>query len=313
MTTEPKKRGLGRGLGALIMDTALTPAGPEIVAQAEAGGVRMLAIDRLLPNPHQPRTAFDPAALDELAASIRTHGIIQPLVVTAAPEPPGYFWLIAGERRWRAARLAGLQEAPAILREATPQQLMEWALVENVQRADLNAIEEATAYQTLMEEFGLTQAEVAARVGRSRPVIANTVRLLGLPLAAQQAVTDGVITAGHARALLGLPDAAAMMRALGEVTKHDLNVRQTEELVRRLCVPAPEPASVIADITDIADIVDPEIQHHLQHLENRFRAALGTKVSLSRNQDGAGKLVVHFYSDDDLEAIYHLIAGEEHD
>jgi ParB family chromosome partitioning protein len=304
MTTEPKKRGLGRGLGALIMDTALTPAGPEIVAQAEAGGVQMLAIDRLLPNPHQPRTTFDAAALDELAASIRTHGIIQPLVVTAAPGSPGHFWLIAGERRWRAARLAGLQEVPVILREATPQQLMEWALVENVQRADLNALEEATAYQALMEEFGLTQAEVAARVGKSRPVIANTVRLLGLPLEAQQAVIDGVITAGHARALLGLPDAAAIRHALGEVVKRDLNVRQTEELVRRLCAPAPEAAPVV---------VTPEVQQHLQHLENRFRAALGTKVSLSRNQDGAGKLIVHFYNDDDLESIYHLIAGEEHD
>lgn len=305
MTTEPKKRGLGRGLGALIMDTALTPANPEVVAQADAGGVQMLAIDRLLPNPHQPRAAFDPAALDELAASIRAHGIIQPLVVTAAPEAPGYFWLIAGERRWRAARLAGLQAVPAILREATPQQLMEWALVENVQRADLNAIEEAAAYQALMEEFGLTQAEVAERVGKSRPVIANTVRLLGLPLAAQQAVIDGVITAGHARALLGLPDAAAIMRALAEVTKRQLNVRQTEELVRRLCTPLPEPAPA-------AD-ADPEVQRHLQHLENRFRAALGTKVSLNRNQDGTGKLIVHFYNDDDLEAIYHLIAGEEHD
>lgn len=304
MTTEPKKRGLGRGLGALIMDTAITPAGPEIVAQAEAGGVRMLAIDRLLPNPHQPRATFDAAALDELAASIRTHGIIQPLVVTAAPAPPDHFWLIAGERRWRAARLAGLQEVPAILREATPQQLMEWALVENVQRADLNALEEATAYQALMEEFGLTQAEVAARVGKSRPAIANTVRLLGLPLEAQQAVIDGAITAGHARALLGLPDAAAIRHALTEVVKRDLNVRQTEELVRRLCAPAPEAAPVV---------VAPEVQQHLQHLENRFRAALGTKVSLSRNQDGAGKLIVHFYNDDDLESIYHLIAGEEHD
>jgi ParB family chromosome partitioning protein len=304
MTTEPKKRGLGRGLGALIMDTALTPAGPEIVAQAEAGGMQMLAIDRLLPNPHQPRATFDAAALAELAASIHTHGIIQPLVVTAAPGSPGHFWLIAGERRWRAARLAGLQEVPVILREATPQQLMEWALVENVQRADLNALEEATAYQALMEEFGLTQAEVAARVGKSRPVIANTVRLLGLPLEAQQAVIDGVITAGHARALLGLPDAAAIRHALGEVVKRDLNVRQTEELVRRLCAPPPEAAPVV---------VTPEVQQHLQHLENRFRAALGTKVSLSRNQDGAGKLIVHFYNDDDLESIYHLIAGEEHD
>ncbi|HAJ36201.1 MAG TPA: stage 0 sporulation protein J [Chloroflexi bacterium] len=305
MTTEPKKRGLGRGLGALIMDTAITPANPEIVAQAEAGGVRMFAIDRLLPNPHQPRATFDPVALEELAASIRMHGIIQPLVVTAAPTPPGHFWLIAGERRWRAARLAGMQEVPAILREATPQQLMEWALVENVQRADLNALEEATAYQALMEEFGLTQAEVAERVGKSRPVIANTVRLLGLPLEAQQAVIDGAITAGHARALLGLPDAPTILRALAEVTKRQLNVRQTEELVRRLCMPAPTPAP-IADPT-------PEVQQHLQHLENRFRAALGTRVSLSRNQDGTGKLVVHFYNDDDLEAIYHLITGEEHD
>lgn len=305
MTTEPKKRGLGRGLGALIMDTALTPATPEIVAQVEAGGVQMLAIDRLLPNPHQPRTTFDPVALEELAASIRTHGIIQPLVVTAAPTQPGYYWLIAGERRWRAARLAGIHEAPALLREATPQQLMEWALVENVQRADLNALEEATAYQALMEEFGLTQAEVAERVGKSRPAIANTVRLLGLPLEAQQAVVDGVITAGHARALLGLPDAAAIVRALSEVTKRELNVRQTEELVRKLCTPTPE----LAPVADPA----PEVQQHLQHLENRFRAALGTKVSLSRNPDGAGRLVIHFYSDDDLEAIYHLITGEEHD
>lgn len=305
MTTEPKKRGLGRGLGALIMDTALTPATPEIVAQVEAGGVQMLAIDRLLPNPHQPRTTFDPVALEELAASIRTHGIIQPLVVTAAPTQPGYYWLIAGERRWRAARLAGMHEAPAILREATPQQLMEWALVENVQRADLNALEEATAYQALMEEFGLTQAEVAKRVGKSRPAIANTVRLLGLPLEAQQAIVDGVITAGHARALLGLPDAAAIVRALAEVTKRELNVRQTEELVRKLCTPAPNPAPV-------ANLA-PEVQQHLQHLENRFRAALGTRVSLNRNPDGAGRLVIHFYSDDDLEAIYHLITGEEHD
>jgi ParB family chromosome partitioning protein len=304
MTTEPKKRGLGRGLGALIMDTALTPAGPEIVAQAEAGGMQMLAIDRLLPNPHQPRATFDAAALAELAASIRTHGIIQPLVVTAAPGAARPLLADCGRAPLACGAAGRLAGSAGILREATPQQLMEWALVENVQRADLNALEEATAYQALMEEFGLTQAEVAARVGKSRPVIANTVRLLGLPLEAQQAVIDGVITAGHARALLGLPDAAAIRHALGEVVKRDLNVRQTEELVRRLCAPPPEAAPVV---------VTPEVQQHLQHLENRFRAALGTKVSLSRNQDGAGKLIVHFYNDDDLESIYHLIAGEEHD
>lgn len=308
MVAEGKKRGLGRGLGALIMDTALTPASPEVVAQVEAGGVQMVAIDHLLPNPHQPRASFDPAALEELAASIRTHGIIQPLVVTAAPDKPAYYWLIAGERRWRAAHMAGLDEAPVIVREATPQQLMEWALVENVQRADLNAIEEAAAFQALMTEFGLTQADVAERVGKSRPAIANTVRLLSLPVEAQQAVIDGEISAGHARALLGLPDQAAIRRALPEVIKRDLSVRQTEALVRKMCArpsePSPEPSSS-------QETAPPELEQHLQYLEDRFRSALGTKVSLNRSPDGAGKLIVHFYSDEDLESIYRLIAGEE--
>lgn len=302
MAADSKKRGLGRGLGALIMDTAITPASAEIVAQAEAGGVLMVTIDRLAPNPHQPRADFDPEALAELAASIRTHGVIQPLVVTASPEQPAHYWLIAGERRWRSARMAGLQEVPVIVREATPQQLMEWALVENVQRADLNPLEEATAFQALMTEFNLTQAEVAERVGKSRPTVANTVRLLSLPIEAQQAVIDNQISAGHARALLGLPSPEDIRRVLPEVIKRDLTVRQTEALVRRLCAPAPIPEPPSAD---------PEIQNHLQHMENRFRSALGTKVSLSRNPDGAGKLVVHFYSDEDLESIYHLIAGEE--
>jgi len=303
MTAEPKRRGLGRGLGALIVDTAVTPASPEVVAQAEAGGIRLLAIDRLAPNPHQPRAQFDSAALDELATSIRTHGIIQPIVVSTVPDQPDSFWIVAGERRWRAARLAGQTSVPVIVREATPQQLMEWALVENVQRADLNPIEEAIAYQSLMAEFGLTQADVAARVGKSRPAIANTVRLLALPLAVQSAVVDERITAGHARALLALPDETTMQRALDEITKRELNVRQTELLVRRLNEPAPEPAARAG--------AAPEFETQLRHLEGRFRSALGTKVSLTRNQDGTGKLVVHFYNDDDLESIYRLIAGEE--
>lgn len=308
MAAEGKKRGLGRGLGALIMDTALTPAGPEVVAQAEAGGMQMVAIDLLSSNPHQPRANFDPSALEELADSIRTHGIIQPLVVTASPDKPAHFWLIAGERRWRAATMAGLSEVPVIVREATPQQLMEWALVENVQRADLNPLEEAVAFQALMTEFGLTQAEVAERVGKSRPAIANTVRLLSLPVEAQQAVIDGQISAGHARALLGLPDHAAIRRALPEVIKRDFSVRQTEALVRRLCAQLLEPTP---ESTTSQDTANPELQQHLQFLEDRFRSALGTKVNLNRSPDGAGKLIVHFYSDEDLESIYRLIAGEE--
>ncbi|MCS6824992.1 MAG: ParB/RepB/Spo0J family partition protein [Caldilinea sp.] len=304
MGAEAKRRGLGRGLGALIMDSAVTPVSPEAAAQAEAGGVKLIDIDRLLPNPRQPRTTFDSTALEELAASIRTHGIIQPLVVTAAADQPGRYWLVAGERRWRAARIAGLKEVPVIVREATPQQLMEWALVENVQRADLNPIEEATAFQTLMAEFGLTQAEVAERVGKSRPAIANAVRLLSLPLEVQQAVIDGQITAGHARALLGLSDPEAIRRALSEVVRRELSVRQTEALVRRMNEPSAKPASPVAE-------EDPQLQSHLRYMEDRFRSALGTKVSLSRNPDGAGKLIVHFYSDEDLEAIFRLITGEE--
>jgi len=305
MNADSKRRGLGRGLGALILDTAVTPASAEVVAQAEAGGIRMLAIEQLVPNPHQPRAQFDPTALEELAASIQTHGIIQPIVVSAVPTKPDQYWIVAGERRWRAAQMAGLASVPAIVRETTPQQLMEWALVENVQRADLNAIEEAIAYQALMVEFGLTQADVAERVGKSRPAIGNTVRLLALPLEIQAAVVDERITAGHARALLSLRDTATMQRALAEITKRELNVRQTELLVRRLNESAPDPAS--------SPQPTPEIEAQIRQLEGRFRSILGTKVSLARNQDGTGKLVVHFYSDDDLESIYRLIAGEEND
>jgi len=303
MNADSKRRGLGRGLGALILDTAVTPASAEVVAQAEAGGIRMLAIEQLVPNPHQPRAQFDPTALEELAASIQTHGIIQPIVVSAVPTKPDQYWIVAGERRWRAAQMAGLASVPAIVRETTPQQLMEWALVENVQRADLNAIEEAIAYQALMVEFGLTQADVAERVGKSRPAIGNTVRLLALPLEIQAAVVDERITAGHARALLSLPDAATMQRALDEITKRDLNVRQTELLVRRLNEPSPDPMP--------PSQLEPEDEAQVRHLEGRFRSALGTKVSLTRHQDGTGRLIVHFYSDEELSQLFQVIAGDD--
>lgn len=305
MAEETKKRALGRGLGALIMDTAATPAEPDVRAQAEAGGVRMVATGILQPNPHQPRVLFDEVALGELAASIEAHGIIQPLVVTANPDRAGVFFVVAGERRWRAAQLAGLTEVPVIVREASPQQLMEWALVENVQRADLNPLEEAAAYQSLMGEFGLTQAEVAGRVGKSRSAIANTVRLLQLPPAVQDAIVTGRLSAGHARALLALPGPAAIQSAMTEVLRRDLNVRQTEALVKHLVEqsqtpPAPEPAEE-----------DEAMQTHVRALETRFRSLLGTRVSLNRNQDGSGRLVVHFYSDEDLDALYHVLGGDE--
>jgi ParB family chromosome partitioning protein len=302
MVAEGKKRGLGRGLSALIMDSERREAGPE--GGPSAGGVQLVRTDRLAPNPRQPRAQFDPMTLQELADSIRTHGILQPLVVTADPEGGTCFWLIAGERRWRAAQLAGVEEVPVIVREVSSQQLLEWALVENVQRADLNPLEEAAAFQSLMVEFGLTQSEVAERVGKSRPAVANTVRLLSLPAPVQQAVVDGKISAGHARALLGLADSAAMVELFFQVVERDLTVRQTEALVRRWAAPPAQAASV-----ERSD----EVQSYFQQMENRFRSALATKVTLSRNPDGAGRLVVHFYSDEDLESIYRLIAGEESD
>ena len=309
-----RRKGLGRGLASLIVNTdPHNPAGEEVGVQAEAG-VRMAPIDTVLPNPQQPRSRFDPAALEELAASIREHGIIQPLIVTTAPtahadsdaaSPPSrrpIYWLVAGERRLRAAALAKLAEVPVIVRDASPQQLVEWALVENVQRADLNPLEEATAYHTLVEEFSLTQAQIGQRVGKSRSAVANTLRLLQLPEPIQAALIDNRISAGHARALLALPDRAMMDNAYQRILARDLTVRQTEELVRTLltqdaqsAAPTPEP--------------EPKPDSQISFLENRFRTALGTRVNLNRNNDGSGRLVVHFYSDDDLNTIYQHIVG----
>ena len=306
MTDEvnPQRRsGLGRGLGALIT-RSMPSDGPEaeqLRVQAEAGGIRELPIDEIQANPHQPRTLFEADSLAELSASIRAHGVIQPLIVTASPDQPQRFWLITGERRWRAARQAGLQTVPAVVREATPQQLLEWALVENVQRADLSSLEEAAAYSSLMSEFGLTQAQVAERVGKSRSAVANAVRLLGLPAVVQAALNDRRISAGHARALLGLESDTNRQRMLALILEQGLNVRQTELLVRRWLEkpPTDQPPE------------PPHMRAHVRFWEDRFRGRLGTKVSLDRKADGSGRLIVYFFSDEDLETIYREILGDE--
>src|SRR5215216_3437501 len=218
----PSRRGgLGRGLDALI------PA----YGEGEAAALD-IDIDALSPNPYQPRVEMDAEALETLAASIRVHGVIQPLVVTRGPER-GRFVLIAGERRWRAARLAGLGAVPAVIKEAVPRAMLELALVENVVRADLAPLEEAAAYRQLIDDFGLTQAAVAERVGRSRASVTNTLRLLALPDRVQRSLAEGEITEGHARALLGLPTAAKQVSALERIVTRGLSVRQTEDLVRR--------------------------------------------------------------------------------
>ncbi len=195
---------------------------------------------------------------------------------------------------------------PVLVRDASPQALTELALVENIQRDDLNALEEAFAYHALMNDYGLTQAEVAERVGKSRSAVANSVRLLALPEAAQQAIVAGRISAGHARALLALPDTGLMLAGLDEIERRQLSVRQAEALVKQWLETPPQKVAETPKPTQ-----DPQLVAHITHLENQFRSALGTKVNLNRNEDGTGRLVVHFYSDDDLEAIYRLIAGTD--
>ena len=290
-----QRRGLGKGLEALI------PISEEL-----APGVKEVPVEAIQPNPRQPRQALDPEALQELAASIQEHGLIQPLIVTevesAEYDVEPRYQLIAGERRWEAARLAGFSKVPVIVKEATPQQMLELALVENIQRADLNPLEEATAYRQLMDEFGLTQEEVAERVGKSRAAVANTVRLLRLPDEVKTALAAEKISEGHARALLALEAEADQLRALAAVVQRGLNVRQTEELVRRM-------AAVVADHPS-AEPLPPELVVETRALEDEFRRSLGTKVQLFRSKKG-GRVVIHFYSEEELQGIYeHIVGGE---
>lgn len=284
-----KRSGLGRGLDALIPIEEDAPAnfgGP--------GGVTEIPVNSISPNPRQPRVRFDPAELAELAASIREHGIIQPLIVKQG-EQPGQFTLIAGERRLLAARQATLETVPALVREATQQELVELALIENVQRADLSPLEAAEAYRQLVEDFSLSHEAVAARVGKSRVTVTNTLRLLKLPADVQEAIADERISEGHARALLALSTPQAQAAALQSILKHDLNVRQTEELVRKLSGDRPPRPPRIG--------LPPE----LAAVEDRLRHRLGTKVSINPTRKG-GTVVIHYYSDEDLDALVERIA-----
>jgi ParB family chromosome partitioning protein len=296
------RRGLGRGLDALISAEPL----PALERQ---DGVLEVDVAAIGPNPLQPRQDWDEVGLAELAASIREHGVIQPLIVTRsdkweAGEATGLAYeLVAGERRWRAAMQAGLRTVPVILKEATSRQSLEWALVENLQRTDLNPLEEANAFRMLMAEFGLTQEQVADQVGKSRSAVANALRLLRLPEEIKAALATGDISEGHARALQGLPSAEAQVAALATVKRRSLSVRQTEELVRRVL------ARVEKEARRGEDAVADAWQIETQALEERFRNALGTKVALSRSKRG-GKLIVSFYSEEELQRIYDLIVGD---
>lgn len=285
----PRRIGLGKGLDSLIPPSG---AGDDEARQ----GVLQVPLSAISPNPHQPRLPIQDQDLSELAVSIEEHGVIQPLVVMEAAD--GY-QLIAGERRWRAARVAGLTKVPVLVKDVAPREMLELALVENLQRSDLNPVEEATAFQQLGDDFGLTQQQIARRVGKSRTAVANTLRLLKAALPVREALLDESISEGHARALLGLERDEAQAEALKVVLKRDLNVRQTEQLVRRMLGREKEEARPRRSPS-------PEERE----LEAQFRQALSTKVSLKRKGDG-GSLVIYFYSEEELAAIYDRIVGDQ--
>ncbi|HSH31389.1 MAG TPA: ParB/RepB/Spo0J family partition protein [Candidatus Saccharimonadales bacterium] len=296
-----KKRGLGRGFDALI-PTQLVEEEFDPTAARAAGGERVSADsvhqvnpDQIAPNPHQPRLSFDEAALEELAASIRAHGILQPLVVTRS-EAGGY-QLIAGERRLRAAKLASLATVPVIVRSFNDQQQLELALIENIQRQDLNPIETATAYRKLVDQFNLTNEDIGRRVGKDSSTVSNTMRLLNLPIEAKRAVASGAISEGHARVVLSVPPEKQLV-LLEMMIERQWTVRQAEAFARDFRSKAATPGRAL------------EASSQTNELTRQLADYLGTKVSLNRTARG-GRLQIEFYSDEELERIYQAIRRQD--
>jgi len=275
---------LGRGLSALLG----TPT-PETEVDTEK--LREIDIDRIVPNTQQPRKYFNEEALNELADSIRAHGLIQPIIVQ--PLPDNLFQLIAGERRWRAAQKAGLMKLPAVVRDSTSDASLEIALIENLQREDLNPIEEAQAYEKLIVEFGLTQEEVARRVGKNRVTITNMLRLLRLPPEVQQWISEDRLTTGHAKALLSLSDLSSILDVARKIIQGSYSVRQAEMLVSRLGKGGAQEA------TETPEAVDPNVKAAIHALEQ----ALGTKVTIQESH-GKGRIELHFFSPEEMHRLY---------
>ena len=286
-----KPRGLGKGLNAII--------GADIVSEViDRPRAIEISVDRLSPNPFQPRRSFTEEGLEQLAESIRHHGILQPIVVR--PSGDGY-QLIAGERRWRAAQIAGLQRIPAVVRELDDPSMVQVALIENLQREDLNPIEEASAYRRLMDEFNMTQEQLSSTIGRSRPAIANAVRLLNLPTEIQRAVEERKLSEGHARCLLAISDQEDQLKVAAQIIANGLNVRQAEELVRGTTRDVSRET-----IRKRASEEDPDAVRLTQRLGER----LGTRVKLSGSVR-KGKLEIEYYSVEDLDRILEIILGSE--
>ena len=279
--------GLGKGLSALIADNS--------ISNSDQAYIPNLPVDNIEVNPYQPRIEVNPETLLELSDSIRAHGIIEPLIVKRVT--PSKFQLIAGERRWRAAKMAGVESVPVVVFEASPQQMLELAVVENIQRADLNPLEEALAFDQMVKQFGMTVDDISLKVGFSRPAVANKIRLLILPDAIKKGLLEAVITEGHARALLGLHDGEAMVAAYHMVVKNHISVRATEELVRRLLQRA-EPAKEVEAPT--YDTITGTIE---QALRERFE---GYKVSVTKSNRG-GKVIIPFKNQNELDKLFKIL------
>ena len=282
-----KKSGLGRGLDALFSESF-----------AESNdSVKTVSISSIVPNPRQPRTQFNEDELMELAESIKEYGVIQPLIVNE--DVSGQYTLIAGERRLRAAQLAGLTVIPVINRKADDKELLELALIENIQREDLSPLETAEAYKSLEENFSMTHEEIARKVGKNRASVTNTMRLLKLPGEVQKALLDKKITEGHARTLLSLPTAQAQLTAMNHIIANDLNVRQAEEYVR----------SLLGERKTGTQGVKTSLTPEMKGIEDRLRQLIGTKVSLRTSKNGGGAINIHYYSEEELESILEKLSS----
>ncbi len=304
------KKGLGKGLGAIFGEDVVKENKEETEKKAKAkaeakaaeemdekGRILMLKLDLVQPNKEQPRKTFDEEKINELAESIKNYGVLQPLLVQ---KNDSFYEIIAGERRWRAAKAAGLKEVPAVLKEYSRQEAMEISLIENVQRADLNPIEEALGYRQLIDEFGLTQEEIAVRVAKSRTAITNTMRLLKLDEQIQNMLVQGVITSGHARALLSLEDAQMQLKAAKEILDKKLSVRETERLVKRLQKEASGEKKEEKKKDETLALI-------YQNLEDRMKSVMGTKVSIHNKDKNKGRIEIEYYSEAELERIVEMI------
>ena len=297
------RRVLGKGLSALLPSRSAPNAQPSSAEQPFKQGVQQLPIDSIEPNPVQPRNIFQSEKLNELAQSIRANGIIQPLIVQKIGDK---FQLVAGERRWRASRLAGLTEVPAVIREFAADRLLEVALIENIQREDLNPIEVASALQQLSKEYGLSHEELGQRTGKDRTTVTNLLRLLKLPHPIQVLLAEHRLSMGHARALLGLPDESIQNEAAERVVSQALSVRQTERLVQSLTAKRDVPPSLEKSELKYDPAADPNVTAATREME----AALGTRVRIAAQSPDRGKIEIDYYSFEELDRIYNQIIGK---